>query len=162
MYKFLTFAALTSTVLGQSLTQALSETPDLSNFASFLSQANLQNQLNELSNITILAPNNAAFTEFLGSSEGSGLTSTDPASVQRAAALVNYHILNGTYRDFEDNEIIHTLLTAPQFANVTGGQVVQTFDKRRRQNIFTSGLLSTAVNTTRAVNVSSSSFCRCY
>lgn len=154
MYKLLTFAISIGAVFGQSLTQVLNNTPDLSNFTNYLSLTNLENRLDGLSNITILAPTNAAFSEFLNSSEGSVLTSTDQASMQKAMALLNYHVLNGTYSDFNDNEIIHTMLTAPEFANVTGGQVIHAFDKRKHhQDIFISGLLATAVNTTRFMNV---------
>lgn len=156
MYKLLILAASAHLTFGQSLIELLNDTPQLSNLTTYLNRTSLLNQLNGLSNFTILAPNNTAFSHFMSSPEGSLLTLNDQESMQRLTALLSYHVLNATYLDFHDNEILHTRLTAPQFTNVTGGQVIQAFDKKHHQNVFYSGLLSTADGFNRSINVSHS------
>lgn len=82
-------------------------------------------QLNQASNITILAPNNDAIQAFLNSSET--LITADPGLV---TAVLSYHILNGTY--YASNltassgaQFVPTLLTNETYTNVTGGQRVE-------------------------------------
>lgn len=72
----------------QNLTQALASNPDLSNLTTYFEP--YLGQLAGLSNITLLAPNNAAFTEFLNSSAADALV-TQPDLVQ--AILVRYRLL---------------------------------------------------------------------
>lgn len=62
-----------------NLTTALNSIPDLTNFTVFLEP--YLSQLNGLTNFTLLAPNNNAFSEFLNSSAGAAV-STQPALLQ--------------------------------------------------------------------------------
>jgi transforming growth factor-beta-induced protein len=75
------------------------------------------------SGITILAPSNAAFNNFL-SIPGNKDAAADPGTV---AAILEYHVLNGTFPSSfftTMNQFIPSLLTNESFTNVTGGQVV--------------------------------------
>jgi uncharacterized surface protein with fasciclin (FAS1) repeats len=84
----------------------------------------LQTLIGSAQNITILAPNNNALSALLNTTAGKSLA-TDPAAV---AALLSYHVLNGTYYSSQIKNIsafIPTLLTNASYANVTGGQRVQ-------------------------------------
>jgi len=128
MFKKLLLAALPAFVLSQStpdLATALGANANLSTLAGLVkSQPQLlQSLLTNAKNITILAPNNAALNAVLNAT-GSSLAS-DPGAV---AALLSYHVLNGTYYSSQIKNIsafIPTLLTNSSYANVTGGQVVE-------------------------------------
>jgi uncharacterized surface protein with fasciclin (FAS1) repeats len=126
--KALTFAALAGLALGQGqappdLVTALGGLPQLSNLTSYLSAfPDFVGQLSQLTNITLLAPNNAAFAALLNSSAGAALTGGDQATIQ---AVFQYHVLNGTYASFNATQFVPTALQSTQFTNVTGGQVVQ-------------------------------------
>lgn len=90
--------------------------------AAGLIQSNptLNESLSTARNITILAPSNEAFSTFLNAS--SAAPSTDVV-----AALLSYHVLNGTYPSSSvtnTSTIIPTLLNNSTYTNVTGGQVV--------------------------------------
>ncbi|KFA65072.1 hypothetical protein S40285_03097 [Stachybotrys chlorohalonatus IBT 40285] len=107
-----------------SLTDALAGRNDtLSLLGTLLAtQPDLVETLGGLSNITLLAPSNDAITEFLGDMEVSDL---DPNDV---AALLTYHVLNGTYyaSDIPEEAVfVPTLLTDDDYSTVTGGQVVE-------------------------------------
>lgn len=71
--------ALAATAYSQNLTAALAGNPQLSNLTTFF--APYTGQLEGLSNITLLAPNNAAFSAFLNSSTGAALA-TQPDLIQ--------------------------------------------------------------------------------
>lgn len=61
----------------QSLTDAIANNSDLSQLGTLLqSQPNLASQLAGASNITVLAPNNAAIGAFLNSSQAQSLNSS--------------------------------------------------------------------------------------
>jgi uncharacterized surface protein with fasciclin (FAS1) repeats len=78
---------------------------------------------NTQSGLTILAPNNAAFSKTLSTPEGKALAADSGA----VAALLSYHVLSGTFpaSAFTSTaQFIPTLMTNATFANVTGGQVV--------------------------------------
>lgn len=88
------------------------------------SQPQLVTALSSANNITILAPNNNAIQQFLNMSGGN----SSMASPGMIAALLQYHVLNGTY--FGSNvtntsAFIPTLLTNNTYSNVTGGQRVE-------------------------------------
>lgn len=107
-----------------SLTDAInSANGSLSTLSTLLQgQTETLNQLGGASNITLLAPSNDALSDYLGNMS---LTDIDPSDI---AALLSYHVLNGTY--MADNitdtaAFVPTLLTNEQYANVTGGQVVE-------------------------------------
>lgn len=77
--KSLALAALVSTAVAQqagSLTSVLAGQPSLSNLTGYLAQLpQFSGQLGSLSNVTLLAPNNDAFTAFLNSSTAGALAS---------------------------------------------------------------------------------------
>ena len=150
--KALTFAALVGTAFGQGmqdLTTTLGSLPQLSNLTSYLSAfPDFVGQLSQLSNITLLAPNNAAFAQLLNSSAGAALTNGDQAMIQ---ALFSYHVLNGTYPSFNETQFVPTALQPPQFTNVTGGQVVEATAEDDSIAFF-SGLLQNSSYTGNTVN----------
>ncbi|KAF9869890.1 fasciclin domain-containing protein [Colletotrichum karsti] len=109
-----------------NLTQVLaSQNSSLSSLIQLLgTQPTLVQALSGAQNITILAPNNEAIDALLKSPEGQA-ASTDPGLV---AAILSYHVLNGTYyaSAFNDQpQFIPTLLQNQTYANITGGQRVQ-------------------------------------
>lgn len=81
--------------------------------------------LSNANNITVLAPDNNAFNEYLNDSQVQDMVMMDPGLVQ---AVLQYHVLNGTY--YADNitdtpTFVPTLLDNSTYENVTGGQVVE-------------------------------------
>lgn len=79
--------ALAVTAYSQNLTQVLSSNPNLSNLTSYF--APYTAQLAGLSNITLLAPSNRAFSEFLNSSSAGALT-TQPDLIQAIFSYVTF------------------------------------------------------------------------
>ncbi|KAF4982844.1 hypothetical protein FZEAL_1636 [Fusarium zealandicum] len=112
---------------GTSLTDALASQNDtLSELNGLLSaQPALARTLSRLSNITILAPSNDALQALLNDSSVAEQVAADPSII---AAILSYHVLNGTYyaSNFTDTPMfIESLLTNTTYSNVTGGQVVE-------------------------------------
>jgi uncharacterized surface protein with fasciclin (FAS1) repeats len=147
LFKSLTVTALAGLALAQGGTQTpdlvtlLSNNTELSNLTSYLSLfPDFTQTLSGLQNITLLAPNNAAFANLLNSSAGAALVNNDTALIQ---ALFSYHVLNGTYANLSDTQFIPTALQPPQFTNVTGGQRVAVYENDDVTS-FVSGLLTTA------------------
>ncbi|KAK1996631.1 fasciclin domain-containing protein [Colletotrichum falcatum] len=106
------------------LTAALaSQNSSLSTLVGLLgTQPGLVQALSQAQNITILAPSNQALEAFIASA---GVAATDAGLV---AAILQYHVLNGTYyaSNFtEEPQFIPTLLQNETYTNVTGGQRVQ-------------------------------------
>jgi uncharacterized surface protein with fasciclin (FAS1) repeats len=95
LFKHLLPAAFAAVASAQSLTAALgSQNAFLGTLVSLLgTQPPLVSALGSASNITILAPNNAALVKFLNSSTGTN-AATMPDLV---TALLAYHVLNGAY-----------------------------------------------------------------
>lgn len=148
--KHLTSLVLAGLASGQSLTEVISQTPDLSTLGSLLTAyPAVASTLANATNITVLAPSNAAFSAFL--------TASVNASIQADAGLVpavlSYHVLTGAIRSTEITAtpaFPKTLLTNATYTNVTGGQVV----KAQSANggvVFTSGLLAESHVTTADV-----------
>jgi uncharacterized surface protein with fasciclin (FAS1) repeats len=104
-----------------SLVDAIGEHDSLSVLGELLSNyTEILDILSELSNVTILAPENAALEGFL--------EDWDESDVGLLTAILSYHVLNGTY--FSDNvtdtpAFIPTLLSNETYTNVTDGQVVE-------------------------------------
>lgn len=149
-FKRLSLLAVASLVIAQEgnttsqdLNSTLVSQSNLSNLTSFLNlNPQLVEQLNNANNITILAPSDEAFAELTNSDAGQALTS-DPGLV---AALLQYHILNGTiYASNISNTstFVPTLLTNESYANVTGGQRVEAVTIGD-EAVFYSGLLQNA------------------
>lgn len=88
------------------------------------SNSQIANALNNLRNVTILAPSNDALSSLMSSSDTVSLLSNSGY----LQALLNYHVLNGTYYNTSfsnDSVFIPTALTNETYTNVTGGQVVE-------------------------------------
>ncbi|KIW98519.1 uncharacterized protein Z519_00180 [Cladophialophora bantiana CBS 173.52] len=149
LFRSLTISTLAGVAVAQDLTTLLTSTPELSNLTSYLGLfPELTATLASLQNITLLAPNNNAFTKLLNSPAGAALVQNDTTMIQ---ALFTYHVLNGTYADFGDRQFVPTLLQPPQFTNVTGGQVVEAVTNENRVSLV-SGLLSNASVSSGPVN----------
>ena len=153
--KYLSVAALAAAASAQTmnLTSALMSNPDLSNLTAFVSAyPQLLSSLSMAKNITILAPSNEAFSSLLSSSAGAAIKANDTTAIQ---SLLSYHVLNGTYMAAMFNStpmFIHTMLSNPTYANVTGGQVVEAVTVGKNVSFF-SGLLMNAT-VTKAVSQS--------
>lgn len=134
----------------QSLNATLSGNENLSNLTALLSTVpELLAVLGGTSNITILAPSNEAFAEFQNSSQAE--MATDP---EYLAALLSYHVLNGTYTASQisnTSAFVPTLLVNSSYSNVTGGQVVEAI-ARDDSVVFYSGLLANSTVTQADVN----------
>ncbi|ETI28886.1 hypothetical protein G647_01338 [Cladophialophora carrionii CBS 160.54] len=151
LFKSLAISALAAGALAQDLTTLLANTTELSNLTTYLGLfPDLVGQLSSSQNITLLAPNNEAFSRFLNSSAGAALAQNDTDLIQ---ALFTYHVLEGAYPNFTDVQFIPTLLQPPQFTNVTGGQVVQAVPGDNSTSFF-SGLLNNASSTGAPLNYS--------
>ncbi|KAI1653999.1 Fasciclin-domain-containing protein [Daldinia decipiens] len=109
-----------------SLSDALgSQNSSLSSLNALLaSNSQFSESLNQLQNVTILAPSNDAFSALTINNETTSLLDNS----DYLQAFLSYHILNGTYYNdnFGDESVfIPTLLTNRTYTNVTGGQVVE-------------------------------------
>ena len=128
------------------LAAALNSTTELSVLQGVVAGSpGLLEQLAGLTNVTLLAPSNDAFAQ-VGNTTLSGLT----ANPGLLTALLQYHVLNGTYLSeaiTNSSVFVPTSLTNNLFTNVTGGQVVEAIS--RDGNVtFYSGLLSNSSVTT--------------
>ncbi|KDR70012.1 hypothetical protein GALMADRAFT_901100 [Galerina marginata CBS 339.88] len=114
-----------ATALAQSIVDVLKGQSQLSTLVTLLNtQPDLVSTLGSATNITLLAPHNDAFTQFLNSPAGMQAATT-PGAV---AALLTYHVIKGTFpaSAFTSTPVfVSTLLTNTSFTNVTGGQVVE-------------------------------------
>jgi uncharacterized surface protein with fasciclin (FAS1) repeats len=93
--------------------------------------------LNSARNITILAPSNDALATFLNDSQRAIAIAQNPGIL---AALLTYHVLNGTYyaSSFTNTSMfIPTLLTNQTYTNITGGQRVQALANNGTVSIYT-------------------------
>lgn len=153
-FKYLSLAALAATASAQSmnLTAALMSNPKLSNLTSYVSLLpQLLSQLSSVSNVTILAPSNEAFSKFMNSSMGASIKANNSALIQ---AVLTYHVLNGTHNSSSitsNATFIPTMLNDPMFANVTGGQRVEALMTGKNVSFF-SGLGNNAT-VTQAVSL---------
>ena len=131
-----TLAACISAVLAQSttLTELIQSQPDLSTLGKALELVpDVAETLSGLKDITILAPNNAAFEALLAmdpNTENSAITQRNADAI---SALLAYHVLNGTYAstDFSEVPTYYNSIFTPAFTvdgaaltNVTLGQNV--------------------------------------
>jgi uncharacterized surface protein with fasciclin (FAS1) repeats len=153
MLKHLSILALASFALAQNetvpdLAAALNSTDELSTLQSVI-PAGVLETLAGLTNITILAPSNSAFGK-IDNETLSGLTSNEGL----LTALLQYHVLNGTFPSSaitNTSAFVPTALTNPLFTNVTGGQVVEGVTSGDNV-VFYSGLLTNSTVTTADVN----------
>jgi uncharacterized surface protein with fasciclin (FAS1) repeats len=87
-------------------------------------QPALVSSLGSATNITLLAPSNAALAKFLSSTAGTS-AATKPDIV---TALLTYHVLNGVFPSTAFTSVpafAPTLLKNTSYTNVTGGQRVK-------------------------------------
>lgn len=148
-YKSLILAALAVPAWSQDLATVLQNQTSLSNLTSYLGLfPAFSTQLGQLQNITLLAPNNDAFGKLLNSSGAAALTNNDTSLIE---ALFSYHVLNGSFSNVTNTSFIPTLLQPPQYANVTGGQVVAAVPGQNGTTFF-SGLLQNASSVGQAIN----------
>ncbi|KAL9023083.1 MAG: hypothetical protein Q9180_008402 [Flavoplaca navasiana] len=157
MYRQLfSIAALAATAFAQNATNStgegtpslidlLSSTESLSSLRTAVeSVPGLGETLGSAMNVTVLAPSNEAFEMFMSSAQGQSFNDED--AIQ---ALLQYHIINGTYRSDAVSEMpvfLPTMLNNTDYANVTGGQVVQAV-MQGENVVFYSGLLNNATVT---------------
>ncbi|KAI1204602.1 FAS1 domain-containing protein [Annulohypoxylon truncatum] len=127
-YKKVLPLAVASIVSAQdpSLTDALgSQNSSLSSLNDLLSSnPELANSFNNLKNVTILAPSNDALDSLTKDND----TLTEYTKSGYLQALLNYHVLNGTYHNTSftnESVFIHTALSNSTYSNVTGGQVIE-------------------------------------
>ncbi|OAP60132.1 hypothetical protein AYL99_05134 [Fonsecaea erecta] len=124
--------------------ETLSGADELSDLVAYLdSFPDLTVWLQGLSDVTFLAPNNDAFAALADSSTIPSI----PLDEADAEALMSYHVLNGTYYHFRSDEyqLVTTALSASQYANVSGGQIVAAKGSPWSDAItFTSGNLQTS------------------
>jgi uncharacterized surface protein with fasciclin (FAS1) repeats len=145
--------ALAAVASAQSLTDALgSQNASLSTLIGLLgTQPVLVSALGSASNITILAPNNAALAKFLNSSTGMA-AATMPDVV---TALLTYHVLNGTYpaSAFKPTpQFLPSLLTNMSYTNVTGGQRVEGYTNGSSVVLVSGGLATSMVTVAVRLN----------
>lgn len=116
---------LISIVSAQDVLSALSSNSDLSRLSSLLQNlSSFSEFLNSARDITILAPTNDAVDSLLDSLTPEG-EQEPPAELLEAT--LTYHTLNGRFPASEiasDGQFIQTLLTDPEYVNITGGQAV--------------------------------------
>lgn len=139
--KHIVSLVLASLAGARNLSEALaSQNSSLSALNGLLSPSVLDD-FNKVSNITVLAPNNGAIRRFLDESPGGSISRYGPDVL---AAIIRYHILNGTYytsnlTQANASVFIPTFLTNSSYANITGGQRVEATTKDGHIT-FTSGL----------------------
>jgi uncharacterized surface protein with fasciclin (FAS1) repeats len=151
--KVLGIAALTAAASAQqmNLTATLASLPQLSNLTKYLGLfPDLVAQLSTVENVTLLAPNNAAFDKLLNGPSGSTVNLSDTSLIQ---ALFTYHVLNGTYYASavtSNASFIPTALTSMAGnATTLNPQVVEAI-KVDDQVKFFSGLLTESTVTSAA------------
>lgn len=92
--KQLTALALAGIVSGQSLTDLIGQNQDLSQLGTLLGQyPDLAQTLGGLSNITVLAPNNAALSALLNDSSVTAAVAADPGLVPASKLLQEFLFL---------------------------------------------------------------------
>ena len=104
------------------LIAAIAADPELSNFTSYVASfPELTSQLSQLSNFTLAAPTNDAFTQALKSSAGAVLTTDNASAIQ---SFFEYHVLDGTGL-FTKDRIIHTRLRGQDYTALPRGAFIK-------------------------------------
>lgn len=140
---------IASSTQAQNWVEVFSSIPDLSKLAALLQP--YTKDLENLTNITFVAPNNAAVDLLLNSSAGAALAAdanlgqalmvsemiectaqnveVQSLSCTDTMSSQSYHILNGTYPEYfgtsGEQIFAPTILQPPNWSNVTGGQRVE-------------------------------------
>ena len=133
--------AVSASAQQQSLQKVLAGQPSLANLTTYLGAfPDLEKTLFNLTNITILAPNNNAFD-----------APTFQANSSISQPLLEYHVLNGSFYNFDGISFPQTVLMPPNETNVTTGQVVEA-DGNNGEVSFYSGLLQNASTVGKPIN----------
>ncbi|KLU85726.1 hypothetical protein MAPG_04746 [Magnaporthiopsis poae ATCC 64411] len=134
------------------LATALASQSDLTSLLAILgTQPTFLAQLSLAQNVTFLAPNNAAISEFLN---GPNATPANETNAVGVAALLSYHVLNGTFYDSDIKEnslLVNTALNLAPYSNLTGGQRVL-LNRADGNATITSGRMDLAKVVTSNVN----------
>jgi uncharacterized surface protein with fasciclin (FAS1) repeats len=116
--------------------------PQVFNLTNYLGLfPDLVQQLSSAQDITLLAPNNAAFAKLINTSAGAALTGGDTSMIQ---ALLSYHVLNGTFyaSNITTNaSFVPTALTSMSNATLLNPASVKAI-RMNNQVKFISGLLT--------------------
>ena len=130
-----------------NLTAAITSDPNLSNLTQYLGfYPQIVQTLSSLTNITLLAPSNEAFTKLLS---GPGAAQVNASDRSLITALFTYHVLEGTYFSTDITSkpaFIRTALVNPVYTNLTSGQVVEAVMSDKKVDFY-SGLLQKATVT---------------
>lgn len=108
-----------------NFSEAISGVPELSNMSAYITQnSSLESMFDAEDNVTILAPNNNAFSDLVYVQPNG---SAPLANMSLISGILQYHILKGAYNssDFTNkSRFIHSYLNDTLYTNVTDGQVV--------------------------------------
>lgn len=144
---------LSSLISKTPMFRPLSQNSILTSIGLLGTQPSLVTLLGNLSDITLLAPSNDALSNFLNSSAGAA-ASKNPDAIN---ALLMYHVLQGTFPASaftNKSQVIPTLLTNSAFANVTGGQGVDTKLNGSNVEIFSGLGAKSTVTTAVCISIS--------
>lgn len=125
--KVLALSALAASAVAQdglpSFSELLNQTRGLGYLNTFLAEyPPLLSAVNSLTNVTILAPNNAALRLFPWDPRFMDLYE---GGADYAQAVIGYHIIDGVYENFTEQwRPYKTSLRVGEWSNVTGAQVV--------------------------------------
>ena len=146
----LSLACLATTALASSLTDVLTSYGELTSLNAQLGKLPIfMNFLENLTDVTILAPSNEALAAFFSSPAGIA-ASNDPVLLE---AVLQYHIQSGVWYQQtgsaptagdEAGHWTRTLLTSPSETNVTGGQFLEGILDMTGTGLFYSGLGDTS------------------
>jgi uncharacterized surface protein with fasciclin (FAS1) repeats len=132
----------------------LGSTGELRLFASLLNESSIAGTVNGLTDLTVLAPTNAAIEEFLDSQGAAEYTS----SADALGAFLSYHLLPGTtYITLGETveAFLATYLSNKTYSNVTGGQIVEAYVVNGNATVvsglLTKGVIVTAVSIAEAI-----------
>ncbi len=124
-FSLLSLAALASAAAAQTAVDAIKADPELSTLLSLAGNyPDLVNNLESQKDVTVLAPTNAAFTEWASTPAGKVISASD----ELTTALLTYHLLGAKVpaSAFTTTPaFVPTFLDNPAYTNVTGGQVVE-------------------------------------
>ena len=147
--RFLIFsylASVASVTLAQQkpvdLTELLNDQKNLTEFTTLLTKqyGDIYANLSFQNEVTILAPNNAAFAKIPYSTLGPAFEANQSNIVR---SVLQYHILPGLHPVGSYNGTFSfnpTWLSNETYTNVTGGQVVGGVQQAGDVNIYTSGM----------------------
>lgn len=156
LFKHLLPAVMATVAVAQStvpnITALLSSTDQLSTLAGLVvKEPALLKTLEAAKDITIIAPNNAAFSAFLAANP-------NPSS-GAVTDILEYHVLPivVTSDKITSTPIFaHSLLVDPTLTNVTGGQFVEAVNNGSNVNFITGlGKVSTVVTAVSVLDFSS-------